>query len=100
MKNEIKVSINELMESHRWIYWLDEMQTTKGADGELLNRVCIVFEGISGYYPTGGFDGKEPWWWNQETCVHANAEMGIDVMEAFEILDSSMRTTVDTLLKY
>ncbi len=91
MKTAIEISMDELMKTRRWIYWLDEMQTTKSADGELLNRVCIVFEGVSGFYPSGGFDGKEPWWWNQETCDQANAKRGIDVMTGFQILDSSMR---------
>ena len=83
-------SITELMEKHRWCYWLDR---SRKSDEPGTYPVSVVIENHSGHYPTGGGDKdplKAPWYWNRETCRQANAERGISESDAFDIVCSSM----------
>jgi hypothetical protein len=80
-------SISKLMETHRWVYWLDETKPEPGRDGSF--AVSIVFENVSGHYPTGGGD-RAPWYWDRETCNAKNQQRGFTEEQAFEIVSSSM----------
>lgn len=91
-------SLAELMQTRRWCYWLDQThpdpdeERVKGQPPKVF-RVSVVVENEPGHYSTGGGESdplKAPWYWDQETCEKANAEMGVTVEAAFDIVTSSM----------
>ena len=81
------MKISEMLNTHRWCYYLDQSQPSP--DNPDWFRVSIVFEGVSGHFPTGGND-KEPWYWSQETCNRRNKLLGYNAEEVMKIIDSSI----------
>lgn len=81
--------VTELMETHRWVYWLDEAATEDLCMDKPRYRVSIVVEGESGHFPTGGGD-VAPWFWNKKTCRVKNAARGYSREEESKIVASSM----------
>jgi hypothetical protein len=93
--------LSQLLDTRRWVYWLDQThpdpdeKREKGVAPKVF-RVSIVFENEAGHFPTGGGASdplKAPWYWDQETCKHANAKRGFTEEQAFDIVTSSMRAT-------
>jgi hypothetical protein len=80
-------SIAEMLNTKRWAYWLDEGHPSP--DNPDWFRVSIVFEGVSGHFPTGG-DDKEPWYWSRETCKRRNKLHGYTELAVMEIVGSSI----------
>ena len=64
--------VTELMETQRWVYWLDETATEDLRMDKPRYRVSIVVEGESGHFPA------------------KNAGRGYTQEEEFEIMASSM----------
>jgi hypothetical protein len=58
-------------------------------------RVSVVFENLSGHYPTGG-QGKEPWYWGLDYITakkvekEQNKRMGLSEKDVCEIITKSM----------
>lgn len=52
-------------------------------------RVVMVFEGVSGYFHTGG-GNVEPWYWDQAVCDDQNKRrFNLSPQQAQEIINSS-----------
>ncbi len=81
--------VTDLMENHRWVYWLDETATERLCLDEPRFRVSVVVEGVQGYFPTGGGD-VVPWYWDEQTCRAKNAALGYSREEELKIVGSSM----------
>lgn len=80
------MDIHELMDTHRWCYWLDEMQPD---DSTERFRVSIVVENEPGHFPTGGGD-VVPWYWDKATCRAKNTDLGLTPEDVDRIVASSM----------
>jgi len=77
-----------------WCYTI--IETSKDDNGYI---PCLVVEGEEGYWPMSGRNETQaPWYWGktyeaaQEVCNKVNAQRGITVDRAAEIVASSMRT--------
>ena len=76
---------------NRFVYYYDESKQRKDSSGELVAPISLVFENISGHYPTGDDDGEKlPWYWTQKHCDWRNQNLGYSPKEALEIVLSSM----------
>lgn len=87
-------TLSEKIGSKKWVFWLD--RTHPGKDPGTF-RVSIVIENEAGHYPTGGGEAdphKAPWWWDEETCRRENLKRGFDVMQAYEVVASSMGASI------
>ena len=80
--------INHLLNTCRWVYYLDRTQPDH--ENRQLYRVSIVIEDEPGHFPTGG-ETKEPWYWSEAVCKERNAARGFSELDVFEIVSSSMR---------
>lgn len=83
----MKRRFDELMETRRWVYWLD--QSCPEERGSKRFRVSIVFENEPGHYPMGGGDIL-PWFWDKETCKARNEKLGHNEETVMKIVMSSM----------
>ncbi len=92
--SETMSRVTDLMENHRWVYWLDEMAAESLCMDEPRFQVSIVVEGESGHFPTGGGD-TAPWYWDEETCNAKNAALGYSREEVLTIVGSSMFAAAD-----
>lgn len=82
-------TVAELMQKHRWCYWLDQSHPEPGHTDRF--RVSIVFESVSGHYPTGNeAEHKAPWYWDKATCERMNEERGLSETDTEEIVISSI----------
>lgn len=74
------MQIAELMETHRWCYFLDITE---------LFRVNIVFENVNGHFPSGSGD-TSPWYWDEAVCAAQNEKRGLSKGDVSGIVASSM----------
>ena len=85
------ITDNPMDSDKRYIYYYDVCKQRKDSNGEFVAPISIVFENVSGHYPTGsGGNGSQPWYWTQKHCDLQNEEMGYTLLEAMKLLDTSM----------
>lgn len=89
------MTVNELLDSDRArCYWLDHTKPDPQRKNSF--AVSLVFENESGHFLMGGRgECASPWYWDEETCEQQNLKkFGVDKQRAWEIVASSMFTTV------
>jgi len=82
----------------RWCYHIPREGLIPGRGW----RVSVVFEGVTGHYPTGDLDAtapdhKEPWFWGatydeaEQVAAEANQALGHNEADVVQIISSTMR---------